>query len=359
MKKNSVKRILIIRIDFLGDMVCTTPLLHAIKARWSRAEIHVLASKYNSPVLVNNPSVSKVYHYVFSKHYEKNDRPGFLNYCKDRARLILTLRSMKFDLLVIPSGGMNKNAIRFARQLNIPDCRWHNSATEFDDRNNMHVANRTLVHEALSGFLLLPELDMPDIARLKLHVFPSQSRILSWQKILGDKNKPRVGFFVKNNSADRCWPLQKWQALSKALSEKCEIVVFNSPQKENAAARRESGHARWTEAATPTVSDLIAAMMHLDIVVSADSAPVHLASASGIPVVALFESRPEKYRRWHPIGVRYILLHEGRQVGDIACASVYAAVVKLLSENFSCKAWPGEADFSSLHLQSEERSLVG
>ena len=48
-------------------------------------------------------------------------------------------------------------------------------------------------------------------------------------------------------------------------------------------------------------------MSLLDIVVSADSAPVHLASALGLPVVALFEDRPEKYLRWHPLGVEHVI----------------------------------------------------
>jgi len=41
-------------------------------------------------------------------------------------------------------------------------------------------------------------------------------------------------------------------------------------------------------------SDLIAAVCLLDVIVSADSAPVHLASAPGVAVAALFEERPEK-----------------------------------------------------------------
>lgn len=330
MDKADIKRILVIRIDFLGDMVCTTPFLRALKQRWPQAEIHVLASKYNSPVLDNNPAVARVHHYVYSKNYEKNVRPGFLNYLKDRVKLIFSLRKIKFDLLIIPSGGMNKNAINFARQLNVADCRWHNADTEFDDRIPAHMLARPLIHEALAGFCLMPELNTPDINQMNPQIFPCQARVLYWQQKLGEKNRARVGLFISNNSAERRWPEQKWQALTDALSGKCEFIIFHSPQDKCISKWRRDEKARWVS--TQTVADLIAAMTQLDIVVSADSAPVHFASALQIPLVALFEDRPEKYRRWHPLGVRNIVLHEGGNVSNIASKSVSAAVTQLLSE---------------------------
>ncbi|MEI2265790.1 glycosyltransferase family 9 protein [Erwinia sp. CGal63] len=325
-----MRRILVIRIDFLGDMVCTTPLLQALKTRWPQAEIHVLANKYNASVLDNNPAIARVHHYVYSKNYEKNIRPGFLNYLKDRVKLILTLRGMKFDLLVIPNGGMNKNAINFARQLNVADCRWHNADTEFDDRVEAHVATRPLLHEALSGFMLVPELGKPDIRQLRPYVFPCEKQSAYWQHYLGEKRKPRLGLFVSNKSAERRWPLQKWQLLSERFAENCEIIVVLSPQETLADEWQRNNSVRCIT--TQTVAGLIAAMTQLDIVISADSAPVHLASALQIPLVALFESRPEKYRRWHPLGVQSVLLHQGRQVSDIAVDAVCSAVTKLLEE---------------------------
>lgn len=65
--------------------------------------------------------------------------------------------------------------------------------------------------------------------------------------------------------------------------------------------------------------------------ISADSAPVHIGSALQIPVVALFESRPEKYLRWYPLGVRHVLVHAGPQVEDIHVDAVESAARSLLT----------------------------
>ncbi|MCX8959172.1 glycosyltransferase family 9 protein [Erwinia psidii] len=323
-----MQRILVIRIDFLGDMVCTTPFLHSLRVRWPQAEIHVLANKYNAPVLDNNPDVNVVHQYIYSKNRSKNPREGFFNSLTDRLCLILRLRKIKFDLVVIPNGGMNKNAINFAKQLNVPDCRWHNADTEFDDRKRSHVETRPMMHEALSGYKLVPELAIPEV--LSLRVYPHSDLKIKWHNLFRDKQRCRVGLFVSNNSYERSWDWDKWKSLADALAVFYEVVVFHSP--EEIFPEGWDNMANVCRVSTPTLPDLTAAMTHLQLTVSADSAPVHLSCALNIPVVALFESRPEKYLRWYPVGVRNIMIHEGKRVNDISVSSVLTAVKKVLDE---------------------------
>lgn len=326
-------RILVIRIDFLGDMVCTTAYLHKLKQHWPNAEIHVLANKYNKSVLDRNPDVSAVHTYVYSKNYERNLRPGPLNAICDRISLIRRLRRLKFDLLIVPNGGMNKNSIQFARQLNAKDCRWHDDATQFNDNNPDHVANRPIKHEVLSGFALTPELGPVDIDALKLHVSCDPELRAKWSRELGPKIGPRVGLFVSNKAEQRRWDCRKWRRLAASLGERAEVLVFLDPTDLDADKRLADTTAR--RLCPATVPDLVAAMSLLDLVVSADSSPVHFASALQLPVVALFEDRPEKYLRWHPLGVPHVLLRAGARVDDIAAESAEEAVNALLDEQMS------------------------
>lgn len=62
----SVKKILILRYDVMGDMVVTTPLISFLKRRIPQAEIHVVGSRRNAGILRCNPNVSRVYRYEFS-----------------------------------------------------------------------------------------------------------------------------------------------------------------------------------------------------------------------------------------------------------------------------------------------------
>jgi ADP-heptose:LPS heptosyltransferase len=322
-----VKRILVIRIDFLGDLVCTTPLMHAIKRRWPDAEIHALVNRYNAAVLERNPDVNQVHTYVYSKQLDRNPRPGRVNAVLDRLRLIWRLRKLRFDMIVVPNGGVNKNSIQFARQLGVADVRRHTAATEFDDRVAEHRKRRPMRHEALSGFHLLPEIGAVDAAQLKLSVYPDPPLKARWDAALGVKQRLRIGLFTSNGSAARRWPLAHWIALSEWLDGQAETVMFCSPAEFE--ERRRTSTSRWVS--TPTTSDLIAAMSSLDLVVSADSAPVHLGAALGIPVVALFEARPEKFLRWYPLGVAHRVVHVGEHVETIPVAMVRQAVTELLT----------------------------
>ena len=163
---NPTQRILVIRIDFLGDMLCTTAFLRALKERWPGAELHVVANRYNAAALAGNPDVDAIHTYVYSRQCERNDRPGRMRAFFDRLRLVRRLRRLRFDLVVVPNGGMHRSSMQFARQIGAKDCRWHDAGTEFDDRKPEHVAERPMCHEALSGFRLVPELGRADVDRL-------------------------------------------------------------------------------------------------------------------------------------------------------------------------------------------------
>ncbi|MDN0123736.1 glycosyltransferase family 9 protein [Yersinia aleksiciae] len=323
-----MQRILVIRIDFLGDMVCTTALIHALKLRWPHAEIHVLANKYNQSVLARNPDVATIHTYVYSKQCERNLLPGRFRAIFDRLALIWRLRHLGFDLLLIPNGGMNKNSIQFAKQLNVADRRWHTTETEFDDRNLEHVATRPIHHEALSGFALMCGSGQVDINSLKLNIYPEPQLQTKWRAALGEKGRPRIGLFISNKSTQRHWSWEKWRQLALKLNQQADLLIFHDPIEQPTEQQLAGLTARCLS--TPSIDDLVAAMSQLDLVISADSAPVHISSALQIPVVALFESRPEKYLRWYPLGVRHVVVHAGPQVEDITVDAVASAARTLL-----------------------------
>ncbi|HDR8907706.1 TPA: glycosyltransferase family 9 protein [Burkholderia multivorans] len=328
---NVMGRILVIRIDFLGDMLCTTAFLGALKRHWPGAELHVVANRYNAAVLAGNPDVHAVHTYVYSRQCERNGRPGRVRAFFDRLRLVRELRRLRFDLVIVPNGGLHRSSIRFARQLGARDCRWHDADTEFDDRNPDHVAVRQLNHEALSGFRLVPELGPVHLDDLALSVYPNPVLQHAWEHRFGARVKPRVGLFVSNKAAARRWPKDRWRDLADRLTPFADLIVFRDPALPDALDLSECESAGVREIAPSSVADLIAAASALDVIVSADSAPVHLASALRVPVVALFENRPEKYRRWHPVGVRHVVVRAGVTVDTIGVDAVESAVHDLLS----------------------------
>ncbi|WP_032484898.1 glycosyltransferase family 9 protein, partial [Yersinia pestis] len=160
-------------------------------------------------------------------------------------------------------------------------------------------------------------------------VSPEPQLQAKWQADLGGKDRPRVGLFISNKSAQRRWSWDKWRQLALKLNAQAELLIFHDPAEQPSEQQLAGLTARCLS--TPSTDDLMAAMSQLDLVISADSAPVHIGSALQIPVVALFESRPEKYLRWYPLGVRHVLVHAGPQVEDIHVDAVESAARSLLT----------------------------
>jgi len=66
-KRNTVKKILVVQLAKLGDMVCTTPMFRAIKAIYPDVEVHVLCRRGIDFAIKNNP-------YVDAIHYDGGNR---------------------------------------------------------------------------------------------------------------------------------------------------------------------------------------------------------------------------------------------------------------------------------------------
>jgi heptosyltransferase-3 len=108
-------RILVIRRDNIGDLVCTTPLFAALRARYPKAHIAALVNSYNAAVLEGNPHIDVVHSYTKLKHRLPGEsRLGIL---LARLRMLARLRHEPFDHVVLGKGGFDRQGLSLARQL--------------------------------------------------------------------------------------------------------------------------------------------------------------------------------------------------------------------------------------------------
>jgi ADP-heptose:LPS heptosyltransferase len=91
-----LRKILFIRIDRIGDMVLSTPALRAIKHTFPGANLTVLASRANAPLLRHDPHVDRVI--VWEQGSKGISPTGFL---RQAARLAKT----GYDAVIDPMTG--------------------------------------------------------------------------------------------------------------------------------------------------------------------------------------------------------------------------------------------------------------
>src|SRR5688500_20124219 len=87
-------KILVIRRDNIGDLVCATPLFHALRSRYPDAHIAALVNSYNAGVLTGNPALDAVHAYTKLKHRAPCE--SWLGILRAPYRLHATLRAQAF-----------------------------------------------------------------------------------------------------------------------------------------------------------------------------------------------------------------------------------------------------------------------
>jgi heptosyltransferase-2 len=58
--KDEIKKILIIRLDRIGDVILSTPAIRALRLSFPEAKIHLLIQAYTKDLLVNNPNIDRL-----------------------------------------------------------------------------------------------------------------------------------------------------------------------------------------------------------------------------------------------------------------------------------------------------------
>ena len=91
-----LKKILLVRLDHIGDLLMTTPALRALRITYPNAEIHFLVKEVTSEVLKLNPNLDRIITFNAPWTIAKGKRatPGEI------IRLISRLRKEKYDCVV-------------------------------------------------------------------------------------------------------------------------------------------------------------------------------------------------------------------------------------------------------------------
>ena len=106
-------RILVIRRDNIGDLVCTTPLIAALRAKFPEAFLAALVNSYNRDALSGNPRLDAVFAYTKAKHREAGE--SLLGAYFNRIRVFFALRRLHFDYAILATPHYQPHALRFAR----------------------------------------------------------------------------------------------------------------------------------------------------------------------------------------------------------------------------------------------------
>jgi ADP-heptose:LPS heptosyltransferase len=328
----AVKRILVIRRDNIGDLVCTTPLLYSLKMHYADSRIDVLANTYNAPVLEGNRSINSVYVYEKLKHAQSAG--AFFAAGIARAKLLWSLRQQGFDIVVLAGGPQDVRGARIATALSPSRL----VSTEAYSKGT-HEVERVFSAARLLGIREgIPSLK---VSALETEVAKVRQAISSPGS---ESNLPLIAVHISARRRFQRWPTDRFAALVAALHDMhgARVALLWSPGpddhpqhpgddgKARAILRLLQGKSWVLPWPTTHLRQLIAVLSECRGMICSDGGAMHIAAGLGKPIVCFFGDSPVD--RWRPWGVPHTVLQaESHRVEDITLDSALKAAEMLFA----------------------------
>lgn len=306
-------RILLVRPDHLGDVLLTTPAIHALRRAAPHIELHALVGPWSARVLANYPEIDSVLTLPFpgfSRQPNENLRSPY-QLAFNAAR---HLRRIAYDAAIIfrPDhwwGAMVAHLANIPERIgyNLPDTAPFLTTALEHSHQHAVIQNLRLV-ERWTGTVnperVIYRFPTTSLDRSYIDGYLQEWGIQPDQRIFCIH--PGSGSWVKQ------WPDENWAWVADVLTEQLEAqVVFTGGEHELTMISRIAAQMKQPAciiAGETHIGQLAALYTRSLVVLGPDSGPLHLAAAVATPTVTLYgPADPVEFGPWGPRERHYVL----------------------------------------------------
>ena len=287
----SIKRILLVRANFrMGNAVLALPAIAAFRKNFPAAAIDFVGSPISNLLFQGQP---------LNRHYVAPRR--FPHVLWQYPRLIRRLRANRYDLAV-DVGCSQSGGAAFIIGLSGARIR-AGIAGKWDQLFNMKIPKprEKNKYRKLTAFLTALHLErVQPVGALELSAAEKIAGLKKLETLVGKKRARTVGVFVGGRKLHgKRWPLENFVEVIRGVQRSgADVVVFFGPDEDDMAASFRDSFYPAPVVFEPSARKFAAIVAHLDLLMCADSGPMHLACAAGVPVVAIFQ--PRNLSHWAP-----------------------------------------------------------
>ncbi len=291
------KRILVIRLDLIGDLVLSLTVVRALKRTYPEAEIDLLAVPSSAKVAMHDPDLAEIIAYDPNIWRRPKALLRFRNW-REALSLLRRLRARHYDLAVSVFGewaailsvlSSAQRRVGFRRESypgfmtdSVPGRHW-------DPRDHKHEVDYCLELARAAGTTTSPDDRAPH-----LYVDPQAHQDI--EQLLREEgiqpDKPLIACHVSsNNGYSKRWPIPYWATLIDRLTceDGAQVVLTGAPGDlpliEMVIQRM---HERPINLAGKTsLTQLAALLQRADLLITGDSGPMHIAGAVGTSLIAI------------------------------------------------------------------------
>ncbi|MBM2826468.1 MAG: hypothetical protein HW403_532 [Dehalococcoidia bacterium] len=305
-----VRKILVVRLDSIGDLLLSEPAIAALGRRFPGASIHLLASGSSSAVLSGNPHVDRVIYYEAPWHAAwRGARVSWPVEALRLWRLVTRLRKEEYDLGVELRGDFRDILLMAAVGVKMKvgsDVRGGGFLLDHQAAHDESAHQVSLALNIASAVGADPQ-PRPPMLYLGEEDRALATQLLPWGR------SDLIAFHLGAGFPSKRLPLEKFIAAAAQLcggheTKERRIVLVGGPDERALADafKRDFRGSVLDMVGRLSVLQTAAVIERCSLFIGNDSAPMHLAAAVGTPVVTFFG--PSETWRFHPYGVEYRLL---------------------------------------------------
>jgi len=288
-----MKTILVVNVNWIGDVIFSTPVFRALRQHYPDAKIVSLAVPRVVPVLEACPDVDEVIVY---------DEKGRHRWPWGKLALIRQLRRFQFDAAFLLHRSWTRAFLVYgsgARQ-----------RIGYDLKNLGHLLTHTVSHPGegihrSDYYLKIVESYGVPVTDRRTRLVPSdQSREEIRRRLKSEEIDDGDFVIVLNTGGNwnlKQWPPESFAAVIRLLAQEASLpvrIVVSGAPKDLERVQRIQNLAAGTPctilAGQTSLPQVFALMERANLVISADSGPLHIASSVGTATIAIFgPTRPE------------------------------------------------------------------
>lgn len=313
MRLERVRKILLIRLRRIGDVVTVTPCTRAVKETFPEARLSVLVEKAAEEVMLGNPYVDELI-VLDQKRFKMRGRVGSL---WEEIKFLLALRRKRFDLIINLHGGPRSSfqtLVSGARYRLGGFIGWHHWNWVYNIRtrplvemlgengDRAHIVERHLATLKAAGI---------ETRDQRLIMRASERAQMSVDRLFKEQGVPSHGKFVTIHPASRSqakrWREERFAQLADRLIEDsgATVVLVSGPGEEAATKKvQEAMRQRAIDlGGRLSLQELAALLSRSRLYIGLDSGALHVAAAVGVPLVALLGPTSDTWRPWTDHGI--------------------------------------------------------
>lgn len=270
--KKDVKRILLITLTNIGDIILTTPLISALDREFPKARLDIMVGPSGRDIFIHHPRIFKVI--IYNKHLPLQEKQRLIRKLKNiRYDLVVDLKNSLFPILI--GSRYRTSPIQTAPKKVVHKKEFHLwklrslGIEAGDEPFSIHITKKD--RDYIDALLR----DVPNKERLVAISPTARSLIKRWKTSgfaqVGDRLKEEldISIVMIGDQADR--------DVIDEIIEEMRSKPFNF-------------------AGLTTIPQLACLLEKSHLLITNDSAPMHVGYAVGVNVLAIFgPTDPQKY----------------------------------------------------------------